>query len=137
MKKVLLLLLLVLLSCSKDEVKITPNESKITTSAIEVIEQIRQLYQQHDKSALKELSTPEGYLGYLSATKDFDTASLTFTPKRVDVMDSTIEVNVAWKGTWKNGDNESNEKGLCIFVLTRQPIKLMQIRRENPFNYPQ
>ncbi|KJU86288.1 lipoprotein [Candidatus Magnetobacterium bavaricum] len=136
MKKVLLVLLFVLLSCGKSEVKVTPDESKIAGSAMEVIQQIRQMYQDHNKSALKELSTQEGYLGYLSATKDFDTASLTFTSKWVDVKDSTVEVNVTWKGSWKKGDTVSNEKGLCTFVLTRQPMKLLQILRENPFNYP-
>ncbi|MBF0318137.1 MAG: hypothetical protein HQL04_08165 [Nitrospirae bacterium] len=137
MKKVLLVLLIVLLSCGKGEVKVTPEESRIAGSAMEVIEQIRQLYQGNAKSALKELSTPEGYLGHLSATKDFDTASLAFTSKWVDVKDSTIEVNVAWKGSWKKGDSVSNEKGLCTFVLTRQPMKLTRILGENPFNYPQ
>ncbi|MBF0336774.1 MAG: hypothetical protein HQL05_02990 [Nitrospirae bacterium] len=136
MKRVLIMLLFVLLSCGKDEVKITPDESKIAASVMNVIDQIRQLYQGHAKAELKELSTPEGYMGYLSATKDFDTASLTFTPKWVNVKDSTVEINVAWKGVWRKGDDVVNEQGICIFVMTRQPIKLLQILRENPFNYP-
>ncbi|MBF0343443.1 MAG: hypothetical protein HQL06_04345 [Nitrospirae bacterium] len=136
MRRVLVLLLFVLLSCGKDEVKVTPEESKITASAIDVVEKIRQLYQSRDKAGLKTLTTPEAYLGHFSATKDFDTASLKFKPQWVDVKDSTIHVNVVWTGVWKKGGGITNEKGICTFVLLRQPVKLTQILRESPFIYP-
>jgi hypothetical protein len=69
--------------------------------------------------------------------KRFDSVELTFTPRWVEVEDSTVYLNVAWKGTWIVTGKQIEERGMAIFVLEENPLKLSKVLRANPFRQPE
>ena len=133
----ILFVVLLLVSCSKKEVKPVSQESKLAKEAFRLAETLKEAYINKDKAALEEHSTAEGYQELIGAIRYFDTADITFTPIWVDIKDSTVSLTISWKGTWTVGGKATEERGLAIFVLEGQPLKLASVQRDNPFSQPE
>jgi hypothetical protein len=137
----LLIFMLVLLffpvACGKKEVKPVTQESKTAQEAFELAEAIKKAYEEKDKSALEENTTADGYRELIGAIKSFDRAELAFTPTWVEIKDSSVSLNISWKGAWTVRGTVTNESGLAVFVLEGSPLKLSKILRENPFRQPE
>ena len=129
--------LLLLVSCGKKEVKPVSPESKLAKEAFRIAETLKQAYINKDKAALEENSTPDGYKELIGTIRYFDRADITFTPTWVDIKDSTVSLTISWKGTWTVGGKATEERGLAIFILEGQPLKLTSVQRENPFSQPE
>ena len=133
----MLVLLLFPVACGKKEVKPVTQESKTTQEAFELAEAIKKAYEEKDKSALEENTTADGYRELIGAIKSFDRAELVFTPTWVEIKDSSVSLNISWKGAWTVRGTVTNESGLAVFVLEGSPLKLSKILRENPFRQPE
>jgi hypothetical protein len=127
-----------LTSCggSKEVKKVSP-ESKLAQEAFELAETLKEAYLRNDRDAIGENSTKEGYREIIGALKPFDSAELTFTPTWVEIMDSTVNLTISWKGIWVAQGKTTEERGSGVFVLEGKPLKLVKIQRANPFSQPE
>jgi len=132
----LALCLLAVVSCGKD-IKATPAESVVAASTVKLLGDIKEAYAGRNMTRLAELTTEEGYRDLGLAIKQFDKATLRFTPTWMDIKENRIEVYVAWEGTWEIGKDVSEERGLAVFVLVGNPSRLDEVHRASPFAYPQ
>lgn len=130
--------LFVLNACGgKKEVKQVSLESKIAEEAISVMESIKELYIKKDLSTISEKATPEGYREIMDSIKHFDSVELNFTPRYIEIEQTKVYLNIAWKGTWSLGKETFRERGMAVFLLEGKPLKLSKILRGNPFIYPE
>jgi len=129
--------LLLLVSCGKKEVKPVSPESKLAQEAFQLAEKLKEAYINKDKAVLEENTTADGYKELIRTVRYFDKTDLTFTPTWVEIKESTVSLTVSWKGTWTIGGKMNEERGLAIFILEGQPLKLVMVQRENPFSQPQ
>jgi len=132
-----LIIVLLLASCGKQEVKKTSEESKIAQEAFRVAEVIKDAYIKNDRSTLEKNSTKDGYKEIIEARKSFDNAELSFTPKWVAIEDSTVNLHVSWNGTWTVRGKRFEDRGLAVFVMEGKPLKLAKVLRANPFRQPE
>jgi hypothetical protein len=132
-----LFVLLILVSCGKKEIKPVSPESKLAQEAFQLAETLKEAYVNKDKAALEENTTAEGYKELIGTVRYFDKADLTFTPTWLEIKDLTVSLTVSWKGTWTAGRKIIEERGLAVFILEGQPLKLVRVQRENPFSQPQ
>jgi len=133
----LFIVMLFLVSCGKKEVKPVSQESKLAQEAFQVAETLKNAYMKKDRETLQESSTNDGYRDLIESMKNFDVADLTFTPTWVEIKDSSVYLSVSWKGVWTVGTKKTEERGLGIFILEGNPLKLSGIQRENPFRQPE
>jgi len=126
-----------LLSCGKKQMKKVSDESMIAQQAFQLAETLRHAYVKNDRATLQKNSTKDGYRELIGALKRFDEAELTFTPRWVEIEDSMVYLNVAWKGTWIVAGKKFEERGMAIFVLEENPLKLSRVLRANPFRQPE
>jgi hypothetical protein len=133
----LLLLIPLIASCGKKEVKQVSQESKTSLEAFEVADTIKRAYLRNDRSTIEENTTPEGYRQLISGMKSFDSAELTLSPTWVEIRDAQVKLSVSWKGTWIYREKVTEESGLAVFVFEGSPLKLAGIQRENPFSQPE
>lgn len=134
----LLILTLLITACSGDkEVKRQSQESKTAREAFSVAESVRVSYAGKDFSGIAEKCTKEGYREIVDSIKHFDSVDLEFVPRWVEIEDSKVYLNVAWKGVWKAGDNTARERGMAVFLLEGRPLKISKILRGSPFRYPE
>lgn len=132
------IVLFVLSACGgKKEVKQVSMESKVAQEAISVIELIKGLYIKKDFPPIAERTTQEAYKDIIDSIKHFDSAELTFTPRYVEIDQSKVYLNIAWKGTWSVGKEFFRERGMAVFLLEGKPLRLSKILRGNPFKYPE
>ncbi len=138
MKKTLFIFIFILLlsfSCSKDNVK--PSEDSILAkSAFSSVDQIKNAYM--DKNRLTLQSHIENKLSE-SVIKNliFETAELTFSPRLVKIAESTVTVNLNWRGTWSTAkDSDLKNRGVANLILDRETMQLIQIDGDNPFLTP-
>lgn len=129
-------MILVLVSCSDKEVKKVSDDSKIAHEAFKLTDTLKKAYIENDRRTLKENSTEDAFSEIFGANKPFDIAELIFTPTWVEIQGSTVSVTISWKGTWKWEEKITEERGLAVFVFEGRPLKLIKIKRENPFSYP-
>lgn len=135
---VVIMTALLLTSCSGGkEVKKMSEESKIAQEAFNLAETIKNAYIRNDRETLEKVSTKDGYRDIIGATKNFDSAELTFTPTWVDIQDSVVNLTVSWKGTWTVKDKVTEERGIAVFVFEEKPLLLARIQRANPFRQPE
>lgn len=132
-----LIIVLLLTSCGKQEVKKTSEESKIAQEAFRVAEVIKDAYIKNDRSTLEKNSTKDGYKEIIEARKSFDNAELSFTPKWVEIEDSMVNLHVSWNGTWTVRGKRFEDRGLAVFVMEGKPLKLAKVLRANPFRQPE
>lgn len=130
--------LFVLSACGgKKEVKQVSMESRIARDAIGIIESIKESYIKKDLSSISERATKEGYRDIMDSIKHFDSVELTFTPRYVEIEQTKVYLNIAWKGTWLVGNETFRERGMAVFLLEGNPLRLSKILRGNPFKYPE
>ena len=124
-------------ACGSKEVKPVSKDSELAQEAFKLSETLKKAYLNDDKAGLERNSTKEGYRELIGSIKSFDKAELTFTPTWVEIQDSTVNLSVSWKGTWIVKGKTTEERGLAVFVLEGNPLKLSQIQRANPFSQPE
>ncbi len=129
--------MILLCSCGKKEIKPVSEESKIAQEAFKLAEVIKEAYIKNDRVTIQRNSTKDGYKEMISIMKDFDDAELTFIPKKVEIEDSTVYLNLTWSGKWTIGGKKIEDRGLAIFVMEGKPLKLSRVVRENPFRQPE
>ena len=132
-----LIILLLFSSCGKKEVKPVSEESKIAQEAFKLAEVIKNAYVKNDRLTIERNSTKEGYQELIAAMKSFDDAELFLTPRKVDIEDSTVYLNLTWNGTWTVGGKKTEDRGMAIFVMEGRPLKLSRVLRANPFIQPE
>lgn len=132
-----LLMAMLLLSCGKKDVKPVSQESKLAQEAFQVAETLRQAYVKNNRSTLEDNSTKDGYRELIGVMKKFDKVELSFTSTWVEIRDSSVYLSVSWKGVWTVGSKSREERGLGIFVLEGNPLKLATVQRDNPFRQPE
>lgn len=132
-----LFIIFFLISCGGKEVKKVSPESKLVQEAFTLVETIKKAYLKNDLETLEKNSTKEGFRELVGAMKSFNSAELTFTPTWVEIEDSTVNLNISWKGTWSVRSKVNEERGVALFVFEGKPLKLSQIKRSNPFRQPE
>lgn len=132
-----LITVLLLTSCGKGEVKKVSGESKLAQEAFELAETIRNAYIKNNRETLERNFTADGYREFIGAIKSFDSAELTFTPLWVEIEDSSVSLNVSWKGAWIVEGKRTEERGVAAFVLKGRPLKISHVLRANPFRQPE
>ena len=136
MEKTTLLLLacLLLLSCSgKKEVKQITQESKAATEAFGVAESIKNAFVKKDLSTIKSNTTEAGFKDIMAGKQVFDSLDLTFTPRWVEIEGDQMLVNISWKSTWTLSGRNTEERGMAVFEMQGNPLKVTRILRANPF----
>jgi hypothetical protein len=125
-------------SCSSTKAaKKVTQDSKMATESFAVINAVKDAYVKKDMLTIEKNTTTDGLKAISSVLKRFDSAELDFNPVLVEIEDSTVNVNVSWKGTWSMGGKTSQEQGMAVFVLTGTPLKVNSILRATPFRYPE
>jgi len=135
MKKIMLLLLacMLLVSCSKKEVKQTTQESKSAIEAFGVAETIKNAFVKKDLTTLQRNTTEAGMKDVMSGKQAYDSVDITLTPRWVEIEGEQMLVNISWKSTWTLSGRKSEERGMAVFVMEGNPLKLTRILRANPF----
>jgi len=139
MRKVLVIVMVVLAvaACSKKEVKVQTEDSKLALEAFKLAETLRQAYVAKDLKALEDNTTEHGLQDIQRQLKDFESVELDFQPRWVDIESDSLVLNVSWKGTWQIRGREQKDRGMAVFELTGHPLKLNKILRSNPFKNPE
>jgi len=130
-------MLIFIISCGKKEVKKVSEESQRAQEAFQLAETIRNAYLDDNRKALEKNTTQDGYREIIVAMKNFDHAELEFIPTWVEIDDSVVRLTVSWKGTWTAKDLKKEDRGIAVFVLEGEPLKLAQVLRANPFRQPE
>ncbi|MBF0472188.1 MAG: hypothetical protein HQK91_05105 [Nitrospirae bacterium] len=135
---IILFLIAVLLSCSSPkEVKVDTSGISTTATAMKKIEMIKEAYIKKNMDQIKDLINVDTYRLLKLQLKNFDEATLTFNPIWVEISKETIQLTCAWEGNWKLDKKVTKERGVAIFVLQADNMKLSQILRSSPFIFPQ
>jgi hypothetical protein len=134
---VLSMLLIFLISCGKKEVKEVSEESLMAQEAFQLAETIKQAYLDNNRKALERNATPDGFRELIGEIKSFDSAELEFVPTWVEIDDTVVKLTVSWKGTWIVSDFTKEDRGIAVFVMEGQPLKLANVLRANPFRQPE
>lgn len=140
MKKIVIVVLIALLfvSCGKKEaVKKISRESQLSQEAFALAETIRQAFENKDLDTMKNNSTEVGYKDITINERVYDSVTLVFTPRWVEIKDKNVSLNIAWKGTWTVADMIAEESGMAIFIMEGTPLKVSKILRANPFIFPE
>jgi len=126
-----------LLSCSSNKiVKSDTSGIDITQSANKTIEIIKGAYLKKDMDQIQALTTDDTFRLLKTQIKNFDQASLSLTPIWVEINKDTIQLSFSWEGTWKQDNKTTKERGVAVFVLLPETLKLSQILRSSPFLFP-
>jgi len=133
----LICLALLVVSCGKKEVKQTTVDSKIATQSFAVAEALRSAYVSRQIAAMETHTTKDGFRSITGVLKTFDSVDLTFTPVWVDIQGDRVLLNVSWKGKWTSAGNITEERGMAVFELKGNPLKVDAVLRANPFRYPE
>jgi len=136
MKNITLLLFacLLLVSCGgKKAVKQVSQESKAATEAFGVAETIRNAFVKKDSSTIQRNATDAGFRDITAGKQVFDSLDLTFTPRWVEIDGDQMLVNISWKSTWTLSGRKTEERGMAVFVMEGNPLKVTKILRANPF----
>ncbi len=142
MRKTALLLIILfaaslLFSCGKKEVKFPSQESKTAEEVFTVTEKIRVAFAKKDLDTIRRYSTESGYKDITANKKPYESVELTFTPRWVEIEQTKVTLNVAWKSLWTAGGKKAEDRGMSIFVMEGRPLRLSGILRTNPFILPE
>lgn len=129
--------LLFLSSCETGEVKPRSEDSEMAQEAFSIIESMRTFYVNRDIESMSGDMTDEGFKELKKGLKKFDSVELRFTPRLVEISDTGFTVNVSWEGKWKDGGRIKEERGMAVFEMTGNPLKVDAIQRANPFARPE
>lgn len=131
------MVVLLLTSCGKQEVKKTSDESNVAQEAFRLAEVIKYAYIKNDRSTLEKNSTKDGFREVIEARKSFDSAELTFTPRWVEIEGSSVNLHLSWNGIWTVKGKRFEDRGLAVFVMEGRTLKLAKVLRANPFKQPE
>jgi len=134
---VLAMMLIFLVSCGKKEVKEVTEASLLAQEAFQLAETIKQAYLDNDRKTLERNTTQDGYKELIGEIKSFDSAELEFVPTWVAIDDTVVRLTVSWKGTWIASDITKEDRGIAVFVMEGQPLKVAQVLRASPFQQPE
>jgi hypothetical protein len=137
MKKISFLFILIILmsfSCGKDKVKPSA-DFLLSNDAFNSVNKIKDAYEGKDRYTL------QGHLDSRLAESVirnlfFEEASLTFTPRLIKISESTVTVNLNWRGVWKTSNKELKNRGVADLVLNKETMTLIQIDGDSPFLTP-
>jgi hypothetical protein len=132
-----ILILVLLSSCGKKEVKVVSQDSRVTEEAFSVAEALRTAYVEKDFASVADKCSKEGFKEFMDSIKHFDSVELEFDPRWVEIDKTKVYLNIAWKGRWVVGKDTVSERGMAVFMLEGRPLKLVKIVRGNPFEYPE
>jgi hypothetical protein len=132
-----ILILVLLSSCGKKEVKVVSQDSRVTEEAFSVAEALRTAYVEKDFASVADKCSKEGFKEFMDSIKHFDSVELEFMPRWVEIDKTKVYLNIAWKGSWVVGKDTMSERGMAVFMLDGMPLKLVKIERGNPFEYPE
>jgi hypothetical protein len=121
----------------KDAIKRVPEEANVSREAFSAIENLRGAYVSKDDAGMRGATTEAGYSSVRKEMREFDSASLEFTPRWVEIRDSAATVNVQWEGSWTKGGKTTKERGMAVMELTGSPPRVNRIIKGSPFAYPQ
>lgn len=136
MKKIALLLLasVLLVSCGgKKEVKQVTQESKTATEAFGVAETIKNAFIKKDLATIQKNSTEAGFKSIAAGKQVFDNVDITFTPRWAEIEGDQMTVNISWKSSWILSGRKIEERGMAVFVMEGNPLRVTKILRANPF----
>ncbi|MDP2158372.1 MAG: hypothetical protein Q8K68_11760 [Nitrospirota bacterium] len=136
MKNITLLLIacMLLVSCGgKKAVKQVTQESKAATEAFGVAETIKSAFVKKDLATIQRNATEAGFKDITTGKQVFDSVDLTFTPRWVEIEGEQMHVNISWKSTWTLSGRKTEERGMAVFVMEGNPLKVTKIHRANPF----
>ncbi|MBA4349248.1 MAG: hypothetical protein C0415_04575 [Thermodesulfovibrio sp.] len=133
----LIVLVMVVISCGKKEVKKVSEESKMAVEAFDVAEKIKEAYIKKNFTAIEGYATKEGARSIIASMKGFDSAELEFRPVLVEIEGDLLHLNISWNGVWQKSGKTTEERGMAVFILKGKPLKLDSILRANPFVYPE
>ena len=136
MKKIALLLLasFLLVSCGgKKEVKQVGQESKTATEAFGVAETIKDAFIKKDLATIQKNSTEAGFKNIAAGKQVFDNLDITCPPRQFEVQADQMMVNISWKSSWILSGRKIEERGMAVFVMEGNPLRVTKILRANPF----
>jgi hypothetical protein len=126
-----------LVSCGKKEVKPVSVESRTATEAFSLADSVKEAFAKNNLEAIKDRSTEEGFKAITASAKPFDSVSMTFTPRWVEIENNQVMLNISWKSDWVVSGKNLEDNGMAVFVLEGRPLKVAKILRSNPFSPPQ
>ncbi|ACI21741.1 MULTISPECIES: lipoprotein [Thermodesulfovibrio] len=136
-KIIIVMIVLLLFSCGgKKQVKQPSPEYSYTTQAFKVVDEIRQSYQNKDNSGIRKNCSESAYREIIASIRPFDKAEVEFTPVLAEMEKDGYRLYVSWNGKWSYLGNETEERGLAIFLIKGNPPRVEKIVRGNPFRYP-
>jgi hypothetical protein len=108
-------------------------------NTVDFINQLKNLYEQHDEGILSLFSTD-----YLSESgmkdsisqdmKMFSAISLNFFIDRIEVDKDLVNVSVHWKGSWENGDKIFKNGGSAVILIrSGDGLKVVDIKGDSPY----
>lgn len=121
--------------CTK-EVKEPSDDSNLAVEAVKVMESLKEAYERKDFESLKKYTTNDGYNSIKKDIKDFEKAEIALQPKRVEIDDDIVRVNLTWDGRWRVEGQTSGDHGMAVFVFIERPLRLQSIELSNPFGKP-
>jgi len=134
---IIFILILLLFGCGgKKQVKSFSQEYSYTNQAFKVVDEIRQAYQNKDNAGIRKNCSESAYREIIASIRPFDKAELEFTPVLAEMEKDGYRLYVSWNGKWSYLGNETEERGLAIFLMKGNPPRVEKILRGNPFRYP-
>jgi hypothetical protein len=132
-----IMVLSIFISCGgKKEVKPQPPEARKAEEGLRVIEKIKEYYVSKELEKIKDLTTAKGYLSFIGSVREFEKATVMFTPRWIEIERDEMTLYIDWSGTWTVKGKEYKRNGLAAFKLRSNPLLLDEILRANPFSEP-
>ncbi|RMD59121.1 MAG: hypothetical protein D6828_01980 [Nitrospirae bacterium] len=124
-----IIFLLFFASCSKSNI-IYSQDYLISVEAQGVVEEIRIAYQDKKRDFLSKNLSPS-----LSREigLEFDKADLSFDYKLIKIEGERISMKLTWHAECTVNGEKYDREGSALFILTGRPMKLLDIKGENPF----
>jgi cell division septation protein DedD len=127
----IIILGLILLGCGKDQVKPSA-DSTLTQQALNSIRTIITAYEEKDRNTLRNHLAP-GIADSILEELSFEKAELSFVPRMVRIIGPAVNINLTWQGTWTIQGNGMKNRGIAVFVLEGEPLKLVKVEGDTPF----
>ena len=131
-----LLICTVLLSygCASDNKK-PSDDSLMAAEAYDHINTVREAYESKNEYMLTHLVPELSRLIIRDLT--FEKAELSFKTRLVRITESSIVINLNWRGSWwVDGRDKIEHSGVADFVINRQTMILSHINGDSPFLTP-
>lgn len=118
----------------KGNVRSSP-DAVMAENVLRVLNSLREAYQEKDRATILENTEPLLAREIVEASS-FKKATLSFTPRMIQVGASDIAIHLNWHGEWTINGNILKNRGVGILVFQKETIKLKRIEGDNPFLPP-